>query len=282
VTGPSTNPRPLTPDPLVDTHVHLNHDDLYADRASVMARAAASGVGVFVVVGYDLASSERAVALAGEDERIFATVGVHPHDAANWGDAAAGRLRALLAAPRVVAVGEIGLDFYRDLSPREAQRAAFVAQLKIASEAGLPVVIHCRDAYSETLDILEGHDPLLPPILHCFQGTLADAERAWTRGWFLGIGGALTFKNGDALRATVRAAPPECLLLETDAPYLSPAPLRGKYPNEPARLALVAETLAAVRGVSVQEVAALTTANARRAFPRLSAEGGYSTSSSRT
>lgn len=258
---------------LIDTHVHLNHDDLHADLPGVIARATAAGVGEFVVVGYDEPSSVRAQMLAQHDGRIWATVGVHPHEAERWDAGAAERLEVLAHSPRVVAVGEIGLDFYRDLSPRRAQFLAFEEQLDLASAAGLPVVIHCRDAYNETLDVLESHRPRQPVVLHCFQGTPADAERAGAQGWFLGIGGALTFKNQQTLRDIVRAAPPECLLLETDAPYLSPVPLRGKYPNEPARVAIVAEAVAELRGQSVADIAALTTANARRAFARLAATG---------
>jgi TatD DNase family protein len=255
---------------LIDTHVHLNHADLECDLPGVTDRGTAAGVAAFVVVGYDLSSSERAVRLAERDARMFATVGVHPHEAEHWSGDTADRIWRLVLDRRVVAVGEIGLDFYRDLSPREAQRRAFEAQLQGAAQNDLPVVIHCRDAYDETLAILADHANALPGvILHCFQGEMHHAEQAWARGWFLGIGGALTFKNQDGLREIVRAAPAESLLLETDAPYLSPVPLRGKYPNEPARVALVAEKMAELRGTSVAEIADLTTTNARRAFPGL-------------
>lgn len=269
---------------LIDTHVHLNHDDLlhYGDGlAGVLERAAAADVGGFVVIGYDLASSERAAALAEGDARVWATVGVHPHDASSWNEETADRLRALLGRERVVAVGEIGLDFYRNLSPVAAQERAFRAQLRLAEETGRPVVIHCRDAWDETLEMLKGPVPILPVILHCFGGTRTHAERAWKRGWFLGIGGAVTFKKSDALREIVRAAPRESVLLETDAPYLSPVPLRGRYPNEPARVALVAEAVADLWGVDAAEVAAVTTENARRAFPgvRTSPETGPNSSS---
>lgn len=256
---------------LVDTHVHLNHVDL-SDWAALLARAEEASVGAFVVVGYDLASSEKAVVLSKGDARIWATVGIHPHEAESWNDDVAERLASLATLDRVIAWGEIGLDFYRDLSPRKAQFRAFEEQLDLAARLDLPVVIHCRDAYPETLDMLEArHDLAAPVILHCFQGTMRDAERAWARGWFLGVGGAVTFKNQDDLREVVRAAPPESLLLETDAPYLSPVPLRGKYPNEPARVAYVAEKVAELRNSGVEEIAHLTTANAGRAFPLLAA-----------
>jgi TatD DNase family protein len=260
---------------LIDTHVHLNNTDLAADLPGVLERAEAAGVGQFVVVGYDLASSERALRLAESDPRLFAVVGIHPHDAEHWDDKAAEQLRRWAANPRVVAIGEIGLDFFRDLSPRPAQFAAFRAQLALAAEAGLPVVIHCRDAYEETLDILEteasAHTPV---ILHCFLGTMAHAERLWKRNWFLGVDGPVTFKANDDLRAIIRAAPGESLLLETDAPYLSPMPFRGKFPNEPARLLPIAEKVAEVRGASLESIAELTTGNALTAFSRLRTRTG--------
>jgi TatD DNase family protein len=257
---------------LIDTHVHLNNSDLAADLPGVLERAEAAGVGQFIVVGYDLASSERAVRLAASDPRLFAVVGVHPHDAQHWNNDASIQLRQWADNPRVVAIGEIGLDFFRDLSPRPAQVAAFRAQLTLAAEVGLPVVIHCRDAYEETLDILEaGSSPEIPVILHCFLGTIAHAERLWKRNWFMGVDGPVTFKANDDLRAIIRAAPSESLLLETDAPYLSPVPFRGKFPNEPARLLPIAEKVAEVRGESLESLVSLTSKNAARAFPRLKA-----------
>ena len=175
------------------------------------------------------------------------------------------------AHPRVVAIGEIGLDFYRNLSPVADQERAFRAQLEIAEAAGLPIVIHCRDAWDETLAILESAPSASPVILHCFGGTMAHAGRAWRRGWFLGIGGALTFKKSEELREIVRAAPQQSVLLETDAPYLSPEPLRGRYPNEPARVAIVAERVARLWETDAADVASITTQNARRAFPGMAA-----------
>ena len=252
----------------IDTHVHLNGSDLGGDLAGVIGRAQAAGVDEFVVVGYDLASSERAVALAETDARLWAVVGVHPHDASAWGTDAEAALRRWAANPRVVAIGEIGLDFYRDLSPRPAQEEAFRAQMRLAAEMNLPVVIHCRDAYDELLALLKAHPPTTPLVLHCFAGTRAHAQVAWENGWHLGVGGTVTYKKNEDLRAIIRDTPHELLLLETDAPYLSPEPLRGKFPNEPARIPLVAECIAALFGETPEMVAAWTTANVRRAFPR--------------
>jgi TatD DNase family protein len=255
---------------LIDTHVHLNNADLAADLPGVLQRAEEAEVRRLVVVGWDIASSERAVHLAASDPRIFAVVGVHPHDAAHWDDTAAENLRRWADNPRVVAIGEIGLDFFRDLSPRPAQYDALSAQLALAADVGLPVVIHCRDAYEETLDILESEASAATPIiLHCFLGTMAHAERLWKRNWFMGVDGPITFKANNDLRAIIREAPAESLLLETDAPYLSPVPFRGKFPNEPARLRSIAEKVAEVRGVSFESLVNLTEENACRAFPRL-------------
>lgn len=253
---------------MIDTHVHFNHDTLAADLPGVLARAAAVNVTDFLVVGFDLVSSERAVAQAQSDPRIRASVGIHPHHARDWCDAAADRLNAWAARPTVAAIGEIGLDFYRDLAPRCAQEAAFRAQLALARTLALPVVIHCRDAYDETLAILEEESEALTIILHCFAGTPRHAERALRHGWYLGVDGPITYKKNDELRGIIRDAPAERLLLETDAPYLSPEPLRGRFPNEPARLPWIAAAVAAARGATVASVEATTTANAWRAFPR--------------
>lgn len=256
---------------MIDTHVHLNNNDLGAASVlpGVMERATIAGVRTHVVVGYDLASSERAVTLAERDNRVFATVGIHPHEAAHYTDATESRLRELAAHGRTVAIGEIGYDFYRNLSPVDAQEAAFRAQLRLAREAGLPVVIHCREAYPETIALLQAEAEGITIILHCFAGSANHAAIAAKHGWFLGVGGTLTYKKNAELREIIRNAPGESLLLETDAPYLSPEPLRGKFPNEPARVALVAQCVADTRGETREAVIAYTTQNAHRAFPRL-------------
>lgn len=223
-----------------------------------------------IVIGYDLPSSEQAVALAeAHAPELWAAVGVHPHDAKSWDAATAARLRSLSDHPRVVAWGEIGLDFHYDFSPRPAQYAAFRAQMALARESGLPVVIHCREAYPETLQVLqEERADEIGGVMHCWAGTPAEAEQTTALGMALGIGGTLTFKNAQPIRDAAQAAPLELLLLETDAPYLAPMPHRGKR-NEPAYTHLVAEKLAELRGLTLEEIARLTTANARRIFPRL-------------
>ncbi|WP_395141712.1 TatD family hydrolase, partial [Armatimonas sp.] len=154
-------------------------------------------------------------------------------------------------------------------SPRDLQYEAFRAQLALAQDVALPVVIHCRDAYDECLALLEAEAPGIPLIIHCFAGELRHAEICWKHGWFIGVDGPVTYKKNDALREIVRATPAELLLLETDAPYLSPEPFRGKFPNEPARLTHIRDTIADLRGTTPDALAAQTTANAKRAFPRL-------------
>jgi TatD DNase family protein len=260
---------------VIDSHVHLHRDDFAADRPEVLARAAAAGVTGFLEVGYDPASSEAAVALAVADPRILATVGVHPHDAALLADAdgrptAAGgeilaRLRDLAAHPRVAAIGEIGLDFYRDLSPRPAQRRALILQLELAETAGKPVIFHIRDAYPETLALVdEVGVPSRGAVLHSFAGNAAAAAWARERGLKLGVGGPITYKNG-ALPAALAGVGPADLLLETDAPWLPPAPHRGRR-NEPAYLGLVRDRLAEVLGTTAAAVEEHTDANFARLF----------------
>lgn len=255
---------------LIDTHCHLNHERFVEDLPACLERAQAAGVREMIVVGYDLPSSEQAVALAeAHAPALFAAVGVHPHDAKSWDEEHAARLNALIDHPRVVAVGEIGLDFHYDFSPRPAQFAAFRAQMARARAAGLPVIIHCREAYDETLQVLaeEGADET-GGVMHCWAGTLAQAELTTSLGLALGFGGTLTFKNAQEVRDAALSVPVESLLVETDAPYLAPMPYRGKR-NEPAYTRLVAEKLAELRGLTLEATAKLTTSNARRVFPHL-------------
>lgn len=259
---------------LIDTHCHFNHKRLVDDIPGCIERAALAGVFQMIVVGYDLASSETAVALADAYPNVlFAAIGVHPHDSRDWDTDAEARLRVLCGHPGVVAIGEIGLDFHHNFSPREAQYAAFRAQMKLAREASLPVVIHCREAYPETLEVLAAEGAAeTGGVMHCWAGSPEQAGKTVALGLALGFGGTLTFKSADDIRQAAVQVPAEALLVETDAPYLAPMPHRGKR-NEPAYTRLVADHLAALRGVSIPELEKLTTANARRVFPCLAGAG---------
>lgn len=252
---------------LIDTHCHYNHKRFAEDTEDAIARAQEAGVQQMIVVGYDLDSSEQAVALAGAHPgTLFAAVAVHPHDAQHWNAETEARIRELAARPGVVAIGEIGLDFHYDFSPREDQYVAFRAQMRMAKALKLPVIIHCREAYPETLAVLaEEGIAEIGGVMHCWAGNVAEAQQAVALGMKLGFGGTLTFKNAEEVRASALAVPSEALLVETDAPYLAPMPHRGKR-NEPAYTRLVAEKLAELRGLPFDEIASLTTANARDLF----------------
>jgi TatD DNase family protein len=251
---------------IFETHCHLNHARFDEDRETVIARARDAAVTELIEIGYDLESSRAAVALADTRAGLYAAVGLHPHDAAAWEAAAENEIRRLAAEPGVIAIGEIGLDFYRDLSPREAQFTAFAAQLDLAGELGLPVIIHTRQSMTEALAVLTPYGSAgLPGVLHCWNGSLAQAEEAVALGFYLGIGGVVTYKNAGELLDVVRAIPLDWLLLETDCPYLPPTPHRGKR-NEPAYLPLIAEKIAELKGTSPETVAEVTRANALRLF----------------
>lgn len=243
-------------------------DDAFAaDLDAVLDRAAAAGVQTIVAVGYDLASSEAAVALAATRSGIFATVGVHPNYLAEAPADWLARLCDLAGAARVVGIGETGLDHYRTYTPPEQQRQGFLAHLALAADLGLPVVVHCRDAESELLSVLEERRgrPKAPGVLHCFSGTPDTMQTAVAAGYYISLAGTVTFKNAGALRAVAAAVPANRLLVETDCPYLSPMPHRGQR-NEPARVRLTAACVAEARGVPLELVAAQTTANAARLF----------------
>jgi TatD DNase family protein len=249
---------------LVDTHAHLNHPRLLRRIDEVIARARKAGVTDIIVVGYDLPSSERAVKLAAEHDGLWAAVGVHPHDAVHLNDAGVHQLRTLAKSDRVVAIGEIGLDFCRNLSPLDAQEQAFTRQLSLALELALPAIVHCRDAQDAVLRTL-GSAAQPGVVWHCFEGSADQAEEALSLGVWLAFGGRLTHRNASNLRAVARDVPHDRLLLETDCPYLVPEPRRHRD-NEPANVRAVAERLAQVRGESREHVARVTSENARHVF----------------
>jgi len=258
---------------LIDTHAHLDLPQFDVDRNAVVERADAAGVGVIVNAGADVESSRRAVALAAQYPGVYASVGVHPHDAKQVDGEALAALRELARQPKVVAVGEIGLDFYRNLSPQDLQRRAFQAQLAWAASLGKPVIVHDREAHAEVLKALTGWAAGLAGsslaeragVLHSFSGDLLMARRAIDLGFYISISGPVTYQNARRLVEVVQALPLDRLLIETDCPYLTPHPYRGKR-NEPAYVQLVAEEIAKIKGLTLDEVSAATTANARRLF----------------
>jgi len=256
------------PVPLVDSHCHVAEPQFDPDRDAVLARAAAAGVTTLVCVGAT-GSVERnapAVALAGRHDGVdvFTTVGVHPHDASTLDTAALDALAALAMRPGVVGVGETGLDYHYDHSPRAVQREAFVATAALARRLGLPLVVHVRDAHADAADVLR-QSGVEAGVIHCFTGDRDDARRYLDLGLCISVAGIVTFKNADALREAVRMVPLDRLMVETDAPYLAPVPHRGKR-NEPAHVRVVAEAVATIRGEPADRVATATAANARRLF----------------
>jgi TatD DNase family protein len=251
--------------PLVDTHAHLTDRRFAADLDSVFGRARTAGVRAFVVVGYDLDSSRAAVSLAGQHDDVWAAVGIHPHNAKSAGRAALRDLEALSHAPRVVAIGECGLDFYRNLSPRHVQRQVFETQLRLASDRALPVVVHSREAMPETLETLTANRPGKGGVMHCFDGDTDAAERTVSLGLHVSCAGPITYRRDPTLADAVRGVPEHRLVVETDCPYLSPDGHRGER-NEPAYVRLIAEAVARVRAVGFDQMARQTTLNAQRLF----------------
>jgi TatD DNase family protein len=245
---------------LVDTHCHLDDSKFDDDREQAIERALAAGVTRLMAIGTgngppDL---EVAVRLADRHTFIYATIGVHPHDASKATDETFARLRELAAHPKVLAIGEIGLDYHYDFSPRDVQRSVFERQLALAAETKKPIVIHTREAWEDTLDTVAA----LPygGIMHCFTGDAAQARQALDRGFHLSFGGVLTFPKAEALREAARLAPDDRILVETDCPYLAPVPHRGKR-NEPAFVVDTVRRLAEVRGTTPENIAQLTTRN---------------------
>jgi TatD DNase family protein len=248
---------------LVDTHCHLGDPAYDADRAEVLQRAWEAGVGHVVVVGESRSSAERAIALAGSDRRLSASAGVHPHDAAGWDAGAAAWLEEVLRDPRVVAAGEMGLDYHYDRSPREVQRAVFDEQLDLAAAAGKPAIIHAREADDDVAAALRAH-PAAVAVLHSFSSGPALLRAGLDLGHYVSFSGMATFRNW-RLDDAVRQTPLDRLLVETDGPYLAPTPHRGRR-NEPAWVRRVAERIAEVRGLAVEQLVAQTGENAARLF----------------
>lgn len=248
---------------LVDSHCHLDGERFSQDRDAVIARARSAGVEYMLAIGSgdgppDL---EAAIRLADAYPFIYATAGVHPHDAAKATAETWPALASLTAHPKCVALGEIGLDYHYDFSPRHLQQAVFVRQMELARDASLPIVIHTREAWSDTIALIRQHwDPALGGIFHCFSGGPAEAQQALDLGFHISFSGIVTFPSATEIHAAAAIVPPDRLLIETDSPYLAPIPFRGKR-NEPAYVLHTATRLAELRGSSTDSIAALTTAN---------------------
>lgn len=259
---------------LYDTHVHLNDEQFKDDLDAVLADAREAGVALMNVVGYDLESSAEALALAERFEGLRAVVGIHPHDADQWGREGREELLHLIKNDRnhhIAAVGEIGLDYhFPDRLSDEIQVEAFKGQMRLAYEADLPFVVHDRDAHEASLKAIleikeEGKLRAVPGVFHCYSGSLEFAERLLDLGFYLGFDGPVTYKNGKRPLETASKIPLERLLLETDCPYLSPEPKRGRR-NEPANLRFIAAKIAEARGLTYEELCLKTSENARRLF----------------
>ena len=260
---------------LVDSHVHLDDRKFDADREAVIERALAAGVERMMAIGTGSGPPDLETAIRQAERYPFmlATIGVHPHDASKATAETFERLRELAAHPKVAAIGEIGLDYHYDFSPREVQRSVFLKQLEIAAEAGKPIVIHTRESWADTMALVAMVGQAVPParrgIMHCFTGDSQQAREALALGFHLAFGGVLTFPKADTVREAARITPEDRLLVETDCPYLAPVPHRGQR-NEPAFVVEVARRLAKVRGSTLDEIARQTTRN----FERLCLRGG--------
>jgi TatD DNase family protein len=250
---------------LFDAHCHLNDPAYQADLAAVLKRARAAGVVRMLVVGYDLPSSQQALALAEAEDGIYAAVGIHPHDAAGVTTADLVRLEEMLAHPKAVALGEIGLDYHYENSPRREQQEVFRAQLALAQKVGKPVVIHGREAHADLVAALKAEGDRYQGVMHCYSGSKEAAREYLDLNLYISVAGPVTFKNARKLLEVVPMLPPERLLLETDAPYLTPHPWRGRR-NEPACLVAVAERVAQLRGMTTEAVADLTWENGAACF----------------
>jgi TatD DNase family protein len=255
---------------LTDTHAHLADPQLNCEVDEIIRRASDAGVERILSVGTNVATSQACVSLADRFDRVYAAVGIHPQDALTFEAADLDRLRTLAAHPKVVAIGETGLDYYRETTPPGAQRSAFEAQAALAAELGLPVIVHNRNADEDVLSILGG---VCRPtwldgragVLHCFTGTADVASRGRGLGFYLSFAGNVTYRRSTDLRGVAAALPLEWLLTETDSPYLSPEPLRGKT-NSPANVEYVVKTLADIRGSTVDDIAVAVRDNARQLF----------------
>lgn len=252
---------------LIDTHCHLTFKPLDSDIEAVLERSRAAGVTSWITVGTSLTDSARAVEFADRYANLYATVGVHPHDAKDVAGDTLPKLRELTKNVNVVAIGETGLDFHYNFSAQPDQIRVLAAQLKLAEESNLPVVVHSREAFEETIDIIEQHGSGLKGVVfHCFSGSGDQAEEVIGRGYHISFTGVVTFKNAEAARRAAKVVPMERLMIETDCPYMSPEPMRKQKVNEPALMVHTAKLLAEVKGMALEDFSAAVTATSRSFF----------------
>jgi TatD DNase family protein len=249
---------------LIDTHAHIDYADFDTDRDEVIRRAHEQGVRSIINIGSSLKGSINSVALAGRYPQVYAVVGCHPHDAKDFNDADFAQVRSLAADAKVVAIGEIGLDYYRNLSPQDRQQELFAAFIRLARELNLPAVIHTRQAAEDTLRIVR-QEKLTRAIVHCFSGDAKFMQRCLDLGFYISFTCNITYKKSQDLRDLIKIVPLDRFCLETDAPYLSPEGFRGKR-NEPKFVRLLAQTIADIRGMTLEDVAGATTENAKKFF----------------
>lgn len=248
---------------MIDSHAHLTSDEYKDDFDEVLERASHSGIKAIICVGFDLESSRQCVALAERHQMVFAAVGIHPHDATTLDQDAASEIERLCNSKKVVAIGETGLDFYRNLSPKDSQERAFLEQIAIARKTNLPIVVHSREAHKRVIDILRS-EKVKDGVMHCFSGGPEIARAAIDLGLYISFAGPVTY-GGSKFGEILKIVPKDRLLIETDCPYLSPVPHRGKR-NEPAYLRFVAEKLSVMLGLSLQDFSAITDENTSRLF----------------
>jgi len=252
---------------LIDTHCHLTFDDLAGDIDGVLDRSRAAGVTKWITVGTDPHDNRKAIEFAEKYQGVYAAVGIHPHDAKTVTDAMLGELKELAQHRKVVAIGETGLDYHYNLSLHEDQRRVFAEHLRIAAESKLPVIIHCRKAFEETLQVLDEYSRDVEKVVfHCFGGSAQQAKIVLDRGYYISFTGVVTFKNAEKKRAAAKIVPLDRLMLETDCPYMSPEPVRKQRPNEPALLIHIARCLAELRDMDLADFAQAVTATSKAFF----------------
>ena len=249
---------------LIDTHCHLEMDEFDPDREEVIKRAKDAGIEAIITIGSDLEGNIGGLELSKKYDFIYSSVGFHPHDAKDFTEDIFNQIKTWVKREKVVAIGEIGLDYHYDNSPREIQKDVFMRQIQYAKEIGLPVIIHSREAKRDTLEIIKGSG-INKGVLHCFSGDIDMAERAMAMGFYISIAGPVTFKNARKPKEIAKMIPDDYLLIETDAPYLTPEPFRGRR-NEPSYIVHTAKAIAELRGITLEDLSRITTINAKRLF----------------